>query len=145
MASPADSRRPPGQSGVPPGPPARLSDQAVERVLGLVLRTGVLVAASLVLAGGVLYLLKHGVTHPDYRRFVGDPGDLNHLEGIIRAARAGQGSGVIQVGCVALIATPVLRVVASLTAFMLQRDRLYTLLTAIVLVVLLAGLAGLAP
>jgi uncharacterized membrane protein len=117
----------------------------VERVLGRVLRTGVLVAAGLVLVGGVLYLLKYGATRPDYARFVGDPDHLNTPGGIFRAARAGQGSGVIQLGCMALIATPVVRVAASLTAFVLQRDRLYALLTSVVLLILLMSLAGLAP
>jgi uncharacterized membrane protein len=41
---------------------------------------------------------------------------------------------------VLLIATPLARVALTLGAFLLQRDRLYVLLTAVVLVLLLFGL-----
>ena len=48
--------------------------------------------------------------------------------------------GIVQLGLVLLIATPVARVALTLGAFLLQRDRLYVVLTTIVLVLLLFGL-----
>ena len=48
--------------------------------------------------------------------------------------------GIVQLGLVLLIATPVARVALTLGAFLLQRDRLYVLLTTVVLVLLLFGL-----
>jgi uncharacterized membrane protein len=111
-------------------------------LLGRLLQGGVLVAAGLVLAGGVLYLVKYGSTHPNYARFLAEPEDLSHMTGIIRAAMAGRGRGLIQLGCLVLIAMPVLRVAVSLLVFVLQRNRLYVLLTAFVLVLLLTGLMG---
>lgn len=53
---------------------------------------------------------------------------------------AGRPIGLAQLGLVVLLATPVLRVAASVIAFGLERDRLYTVITAIVLLVLLASL-----
>jgi uncharacterized membrane protein len=47
---------------------------------------------------------------------------------------------MVQLGLVLLIATPVARVALTLGAFLVQRDRLYMVLTAIVLVLLLVGL-----
>jgi uncharacterized membrane protein len=44
-----------------------------------------------------------------------------------------------------LIATPIARVLLSLVAFALQRDRTYVVVTLIVLVVLLSGLFGVGP
>jgi uncharacterized membrane protein len=44
-----------------------------------------------------------------------------------------------------LIATPIARVLLSLVACALQRDRTYVVVTLIVLVVLLSGLFGVGP
>lgn len=48
--------------------------------------------------------------------------------------------GLAQLGLVVLLATPVTRVAASVVAFALERDRLYTAITAIVLLVLLTSI-----
>jgi uncharacterized membrane protein len=50
--------------------------------------------------------------------------------------------GVIQLGLLLLLATPVARVGFSILAFALQRDRTYVIVTVIVLAVLLYSLAG---
>lgn len=44
-----------------------------------------------------------------------------------------------QLGLLALVATPVLRVLTSLVAFAMERDRLYVGITAVVLAILLAA------
>jgi uncharacterized membrane protein len=48
----------------------------------------------------------------------------------------------VQLGLVLLIATPVARVAMSLVAFILQRDRVYVVVTLIVLAVLIFSLTG---
>ena len=48
-----------------------------------------------------------------------------------------------QAGLLVLIATPVVRVMASVVAFGLERDRLYTAITLAVLAILLVSLFGL--
>ena len=48
-----------------------------------------------------------------------------------------------QAGLLVLIATPVVRVMASVVAFGLERDRLYTVITLAVLAILLVSLFGL--
>ena len=123
----------------------RWNDDAVERFLGRLLQAGVLLAMVLVAAGGVRYLAREGLTVPSYGQFVGEPEELSHVGGIVRAALAGRARGLIQLGLLVLIATPVLRVACSLVAFLLQRDRTYTLLTAFVLLLLIASLLGVAP
>jgi uncharacterized membrane protein len=47
---------------------------------------------------------------------------------------------VSQLGLIVLLATPVLRVAASVIGFSIERDRLYTVITLIVLSVLLASI-----
>lgn len=109
------------------------------------LRVGVLVAATVVLIGGSLYLVRHGTTLPDYRVFRGEPSDLRTVTGIAADALALQSRGVIQLGLLLLIATPVARVAFAGLAFAKQRDRLYVVVTLIVLGVLLYSLIGSHP
>jgi len=81
----------------------------------------VLVAASVVLVGGLRYLAStgDGAALPD---ITGEPADLSHVGGIVRAALDLRGRGLIQLGVLLLIATPVARVAVSLVAFLRQRD-----------------------
>jgi uncharacterized membrane protein len=124
------------------------TDERVEQVVGNLLRIGVTVSALVVLAGGVLYLLRHGAEPSDYKkpyrspdpRAPGESADLYRPWGIVRAALAGRGRGLIQLGLLLLIATPVARVVFSVFAFARQRDYTYVAITLIVLAVLLYSL-----
>src|SRR5947209_4354021 len=115
-----------------PGP-GRLDDQRVEQWIGNLLRTGVLLAAAVVFVGAVLYLAQHGGEHPDYAKFQGEPPGLSNVRDIIAGAASRDGREVIQLGILLLIATPVARVVLAAGAFALERDRLYVVITLIVL------------
>lgn len=121
---------------------SRWSDQAVEQVMGRVLQAGVLLAAAVVLAGGVVYLRMYGAAQPNNATFIGEPDELTHIGGIVRLAAELHGRGLIQLGLIILIATPIMRVAFSLIAFLIQRDRTYVLFTAFVLLLLLASLGG---
>jgi uncharacterized membrane protein len=120
------------------------TDERVERVIGTLLRWGVILAAAVVLAGGVMYLARHGSTIPDYRVFRGEPSDLRTVSGIVTGAISWHSRGLILFGLLLLIATPVARVAFSVVAFALQKDRTYVVVTLIVLAVLLysLGIAG---
>ena len=118
------------------------SDERLDQLIGNLLRAGVLIAAAVVLAGGMVYLIRHGAASPAYRVFRGEPSDLRSVLGIVADALAGRGRGLIQLGLLLLIATPVARVAFSVIGFTLQRDRKYIIVTLIVLGVLLYSLAG---
>ena len=120
----------------------RWSDEHVERLMGALLRTGVLAAAGVVLVGGILYLVQDGGTTPAYTVFVGEPVYLRSLSGIARDAVALDPRGIIQFGLLLLIATPVARVAFALLAFALQRDLVYVVITVIVLGILAYSLAS---
>jgi uncharacterized membrane protein len=121
------------------------TDERVERVIGTLLRWGVILAAAVVLAGGVMYLAHYGSTIPDYRVFRGEPSDLRNVSGIVTDAVSWHTSGLIMFGLLLLIATPVARVAFSVVAFALQRDRTYVVVTLIVLAALLYGLTRAGP
>jgi uncharacterized membrane protein len=116
------------------------SDYQVEQVVGNLLRIGVITAAALVLAGGIVYLVQEGGELPDYRVFKGVAADLRSPFGIFNDALAFKSSGLIQLGLLVLIATPVARVIFSVFAFLRQHDFTYVIFTLIVLAVLLYSL-----
>jgi uncharacterized membrane protein len=117
-------------------------DQRIEIVLAHLLRAGVLSSALVVIAGAILYLGSHARAHVDYGTFRGEPAQLRSVHSILHAALAGQATGILQLGLLLLIATPVARVVFSVFAFALEGDRMYVLFTLIVLGVLLYSLFG---
>ncbi len=123
------------------------ADHRLETVIATLLRSGVLLATAVVFLGAAVYVLRHGGERPHYAEFHSEPTDLRSVSGILTDLSGLSGRGIIQFGLLVLIATPVLRVAASLLAFALKRDWLYTLLTLIVLILLLysifQGLPGL--
>lgn len=118
----------------------RWSDYQVEQVVGRLLQVGVLIAAAVVVVGGVMLLAQYGHAPADFREFRGEPAALRSVGGIVRAAFALDSRGIVQLGLVLLIATPVARVALTLVAFLVQRDRLYVAITTIVLALLVYGL-----
>jgi len=121
---------------------AAWTDQRVEIIVASLLRAGVLLAAAVVALGGIIFLVRHGRAMPQYAKFVGEPFELRTVSGIIRGTASFHGRNIIQLGLLLLIATPVARVAFSVIAFALERDRLYVVITLIVLAVLLFSLAG---
>jgi len=118
----------------------RWSDKEVEQVVGNLLRVGVLLAAGVTLVGGVIFLAHHGMDRPDYRLFTPEPTGLRGLASIVAGAVAFDSRSIVQLGVVLLIATPIARVFLSLIAFVIQKDRLYTVITALVLGLLMYSL-----
>ena len=114
----------------------RMDDHRLEAIIGRLLQIGVLAAAGTVLAGGVLYLVQSHAGHVDYRSFAPGGPDLLTLSGIVRSAIHFDSLGLIQFGLLLLIATPVARVALAVVGFALERDRLYTVVSLIVLSIL---------
>jgi uncharacterized membrane protein len=118
------------------------NDERLEGIIGTLLQVGVLLSGALVVTGGVIYLIRHGSEPPRYGTFAGEPSELRTLSGIVAYALSMHGRGIIQLGLLFLIATPVARVAISAVAFALERDWLYVAVTSVVLAVLLFSLAG---
>lgn len=118
------------------------SDRKMQTIIAVLLRAGVILAAVVVIAGAAIYLLRHGSSPADYRVFRGEPTDLRRISGILGDALHLRGRGVIQLGLLLLIATPVARVAFAVFGFAVERDRLYVAITLFVLAVLGYSLLG---
>jgi uncharacterized membrane protein len=118
------------------------AEKRMDEIMGRLLRTGVILAAVFVLAGGVVYVVRHPEPVTDYRIFQGEPEELRTVPGIIHEALALRGRGLIQFGLLILIATPIARVAFSVVAFLYQQDWTYVLITMVVLGLLVYSLLG---
>jgi uncharacterized membrane protein len=117
-------------------------DTSFQIAVSRLLRAGVAASALVVFAGLTFDLWRHGAAKPHYRVFAGEPAEFRSLGGILRGAAALDPRAWIQFGLLLLIATPVARVVFSAVMFALERERLYVVLTVIVLSALVYSLAG---
>jgi uncharacterized membrane protein len=121
---------------------AAWTDERAEQAIGQLLRAGVVLSAAIVSIGAVLYLIHHGGERPNYRSFQSEPAELRSIAGIASAAAKLQPRGFIQLGLVALLLTPVARVLFSIFAFAAERDWTYVIVTLIVLAILIASIGG---
>jgi uncharacterized membrane protein len=85
---------------------------SMERVIGVVLRAGVVLSSTCLTVGLVTYLVVGGA-------------DLSRL--------------LLQIGVIVLLATPVARVVVSIGQYISERDWAFAALTAMVLLELMAS------
>ncbi len=119
----------------------RLTDEKLELAVGRTLQAGVLLAATVVLIGAILYLI-HAPVGPrtDYSHFHPVAHHLRTPGGIWQGVMHGDAASVIQLGLLLLVATPVVRVMLAGVGFLLEKDQLYVWVSAVVLAVLLYSL-----
>jgi uncharacterized membrane protein len=117
----------------------RWGDLAISRLL----RGGVILSISVVLVGVALTFIHH----PSYARSRPDLVVLTNPDqpypSSVRTVAAGaeqrRGQSVVMIGLLLLIATPVARVALSIVVFAIERDRLYVVITTVVLALLLTS------
>ncbi len=120
--------------------PTVWNDHRIETWVGVFLRTGVMLAAAIVLTGGILYLAQDHGPRPDYSHFYAEPRQLTHFSGILHGVATFNAESIIMLGLLVLIATPVARVVMCIVGFLFERDRLYVAISSVVLAILLYSL-----
>jgi len=118
------------------------NEERLDLTIGLLLRAGVITAASVVFAGGVWYLIRSGMLAQNYRVFQGEPAELRSVAGVLRGVAGLHPRAVIQFGLLLLVATPITRVGFSLVTFARRRDWVYLALTVVVFAVLIWSLSG---
>jgi uncharacterized membrane protein len=112
------------------------ADLKMEIAISQMLRAGVSLAAVVVFIGGTLYLLQaHGVA-PDYAHFHGVRSPADRIPPPVVAHHL-DSRNIIRVGILLLIATPIMRVAYCVYSFAVQKDKIYIVVSSIVLTVLL--------
>ena len=126
---------------LPNRPDAGSDDDAkAQRVavwISALLRWGVRGSLALIVAGTLVSFTSGAASKQTVAELTGDSATFpRSVDWLMHSLGAGQGRGLIVLGLVVLIATPVLRVLLSLSVFARQGDRIYVLITAVVLVLL---------
>lgn len=116
------------------------TEEEIDRRMGRLLKAGVFIAAGVMLAGGIVYLFVEHQPPPDYTEFHSDAAVLGSISHIFRAALRGDAAAIIQIGTLLMIATPVARVAFAAYAYLRSHDRMYVVISSIVLVLLLYGI-----
>jgi uncharacterized membrane protein len=112
------------------------ADLKMEIAISQMLRAGVSLAAIVVFVGGCLYMWQaHGVT-PDYRHFHGIASPADRIPPLL-VARHLDSRSIIRLGILLLVATPIIRVAYCVYGFAAQKDKIYIVVSSIVLTVLL--------
>jgi len=119
-----------------------VNERVLETTIANLLRGGVALSAAVVIIGGAIYLLRHGMERPHYGVFRGEPADLRTLGGIIGDILSFHSRGVIELGVLLLLGTPVARVAFSILGFLREGDYAYVAVSLMVLIVLLFAISG---
>lgn len=112
----------------------------VELVTAMILRGGVIASLLLVGAGLIVEFTRNpAVSSPaEFSRLTAEKAVFPHTpSGVLTGLRHGRGQAIIALGLLLLIATPVVRVAASVATFLYQGDRAFALITGVVLALLL--------
>src|SRR6185312_640082 len=116
------------------------TEEEIDRRMGRLLKARVFIAAGVMLAGGIVYLFVERQPPPDYTEFHSDAAVLGSISHIFRLALRGNAAAIIQIGTLLMIATPVARVAFAAYAYLRSHDRMYVVISSIVLVLLLYGI-----
>ena len=120
----------------------------IQLLVGNTLRWGVTLACVIAAMGGVIYLMEHGgEPMKDYSHFAYGAAAEEHesyttLSGIVDGVINFTATGWIQLGVIALLLTPIMRVALSLIDFVQERDWLYAGISAVVLAVIISNSLG---
>jgi len=116
------------------------TDKELDCTIAKMLKFGVSVAALVVFTGGLMLLRHPLLAIPNYSHFHAVDASLCSIKGITTAAFHLNARGLVQLGLIILIATPIARVVFCIVGFIRQKDQLYTGISAVVLIILLYSL-----
>lgn len=114
-----------------------------ELLIGSLLRGGVVISLTVVVAGVLLSFIHHAdyVSSPSELQRLTRPGAAfpHTLRDVGNGLRELRGQSVVMVGLLLLIATPVMRVAVSTLIFIHERDWTFVAITSIVLLLLLTS------
>jgi uncharacterized membrane protein len=114
----------------------------MNKILGVVLRSGVFLSGAIIAIGIALFIANHSLddasAYLTYNPSITPHGNFPvSLPSITSGLLSLDSSSIIQLGFLVLLATPVARVALSLFLFAAERDRKFVYLTAAVLLILL--------
>lgn len=120
----------------------KFGEKDFQKIVGNLLRYGVWISLSVAFIGGIVYLLHHGNDIENYSVFKENDQNIFEVIGAVYSGVIqGRGESIIFFGIVLLFLTPVFRVLLSLFSFILEKDYLYVVITAIVICIIIMSIS----
>lgn len=120
----------------------KFGEKDFQAIIGNLLRYGVWISLSVAFIGGIVYLMHHGHEIEDYSVFKeNDQNIFEVIASIYHGVIQGKGVSIIFFGILLLFLTPVFRVILSLFSFLLEKDYLYAVITAIVIGIIILSIS----
>ena len=120
-----------------------MKDEQLQNQLARVMLSGVLIAAAIMGAGLVWFLVTHEGLPPGDHIFRGEPkyfeNPISMIQRALDLGEVGHRRSLIMIGVVLLLINPLVRVAFAAFGFAAQKDRLYTLISLLVLAVLVVS------
>ena len=120
----------------------KFGEKDFQTIIGNLLRYGVWISLSVAFIGGIVYLMHHGNDIEDYSVFKeNDQNIFKVIANVYNGVIQGRGESIIFFGVILLFLTPVFRVLLSLFSFLLEKDYLYVVITAIVIGIIILSIS----
>lgn len=120
-----------------------MKDERLQNLLARVMLSGVLIAAGIMAAGLMWFLATHKDLPAGDHIFAGEPKYFENPISMIQRAldlrEVGHRRSLVMIGVVLLLINPIVRVAFAVFGFAAQKDRLYTLISLLVLAVLVVS------
>ncbi len=120
-----------------------MKDEQLQNQLARLMVTGVLIAAAIMAAGLMWFLATHKGLPPGDHIFSGEPkyfeDPVSMIQRALDLSEVGHRRSLIMIGVVLLLINPLVRVAFAAFGFAALKDRLYTLISLLVLVVLVVS------
>ena len=114
----------------------------IQVVLGTLLRAGVIISMSIVLIGGIIFLIHNKGVITDYKVFKPELSKFSSIAEIFKGVSTLHGDAIVQFGILMLIFTPIARIFFAIFSFFLERDYLYVIIGFIILAIITISLNG---
>lgn len=101
-------------------------------LIGKLLIIGLLISITIILIGGIDYIIHYGSQMVHDVHFKGEREDLTHISGIFRSAMSLSPKGIIQAGLWLLVFTQILRLLLTLWLFVKMKDKKFIWITVFV-------------
>ncbi|RQO31980.1 hypothetical protein DBR32_04045 [Taibaiella sp. KBW10] len=118
---------------------SQFSKRDVQLLVGNTLRIGVWVSMGITLIGIILFLFQNSTKNFDTGMLVAAPLKFSFSE-LVQGILHGEALSIIQLGVLVLLITPILRIVFALYGYWLEGNRLYIIISLVVLCIIASSL-----
>jgi len=113
-------------------------EKDLQSLIGNLLRWGVFISMAIVIIGLFMFLIHNDVNVNDFKSF--DSSKIFSFNDFFTGLKTFQSGSIITLGVVCLILTPILRVIFAIIGFAMEKDKLYVLISSIVLLIIFSSL-----